>query len=244
MSVPTAVYVTNITPFFEQASLLERARAIATPTRQEKAAHYRRREDVARSLVAELLLRVAFARAEIPFSDGYLTHNFGKPFLPNTEVEFNLSHAGEWVMCAVTESGAGQGIGCDVEKIDPAHATRILSFEARGGKFRLFTASERAFLDAAADEAERIDRFFRLWTLKESYAKSTACEVSFCPPEFSVVPGERHAIAGNPVALCREYRDLPGYACAASLRLGGELPPLQVVSMEECSTILYNEVKR
>jgi 4'-phosphopantetheinyl transferase len=74
---------------------------------------------------------------------------------------FNLSHSGELVACIVT---AGNDCGIDVESM-----TRPLDLPALGPQ--VLAPAERAEMADAAEE-RRVERFVRLWTLKEAYAKA------------------------------------------------------------------------
>lgn len=85
----------------------------------------------------------------------------GKPYLaeyPN--IFFNLSHSGDTVMCAVSDGE----VGCDVEK--------TASVDMRIAN-RFFHESEAAAISELSDENERRQLFYRLWTLKESFMKTT-----------------------------------------------------------------------
>ncbi len=225
MSVKTAVYAVNVTPLMTDDGLFEKALAAVTPARREKAARYRKREDAALSLGAELLLCFAFLQAGEPFPTAFLTAPNGKPFAPDCPLHFNLSHSGTWALCAVSESE----IGCDVEKIDPAHADVAKRF---------FTAAENAQLDEAATEAERVRRFFRLWTLKESFQKATGQGMHLPLSDFSVTLGEPSRIEGESATVA-EYTDLAGYACAVCA-FGEKFPPFVTVELQD---LLQNEVR-
>lgn len=225
MSVKTAMYAVNVTPLVTDDGLFEKATAAVTPARREKAARYRKREDAALSLGAELLLRFAFLQAGEPFPTAFLTSPNGKPFAPDGSLRFNLSHSGTWAVCAVSESD----IGCDVEKIDPAH-TNVAK--------RFFTAAENAQLDEAATETERVRRFFRLWTLKESFQKATGQGMHLPLSDFSVTLGEPSRIEGESATFA-EYTDLADYACAVCA-FSEERPPLVTVDVQD---LLQNEAR-
>ncbi len=83
----------------------------------------------------------------------------GKPFFKNLpEVFFNASHSGNCAVCSFSD----EEIGCDVEKSDRAN-TEIAK--------RFFVRTECDYIFSAKTEKEMSERFFRLWTLKESYLK-------------------------------------------------------------------------
>lgn len=87
----------------------------------------------------------------------------GKPYLENIPgVYFNISHSSGLVACGID----GQEIGIDVEQIRP-YDKRLMQ--------RICTEEEMAYLcgDNREGEQAQNERFFRLWTLKESYLKAT-----------------------------------------------------------------------
>ena len=78
----------------------------------------------------------------------------GKPVYSNSDIHFNLSHAGDYVVCAVSD----RAVGIDIERIRK-NAIKVAE--------RFFTQEE---CDWIADDNLR---FCRVWTLKEAYAKLT-----------------------------------------------------------------------
>lgn len=87
----------------------------------------------------------------------------GKPHLVDTAetLDFNLSHSGNWLACAVT---AGVPVGVDIEQCKP---TRDVMTLAR----RFFREEEVAALQACSEAGQR-DHFYDLWTLKEAAVKA------------------------------------------------------------------------
>lgn len=105
---------------------------------------------------------------------------------------FNLSHSGDWVMCAAqTEGAQAHQVGCDIEKIG------IPRFKVAE---RRFCREEYERIMKAETEEEQRDCFFRYWVLKESFVKATRRGMalpldSFCirldePPELVRQPSE------------------------------------------------------
>lgn len=93
------------------------------------------------------------------FSQG----NHGKPLLldPPLAIDFNLSHSGDWLACAVT---AGVQVGVDIER---CNGQRDLLKLAR----RFFQPGEVAdMLSLEGDTREC--RFYDYWTLKEAAIKA------------------------------------------------------------------------
>lgn len=86
-----------------------------------------------------------------------------KPYLVNiSDVYFNISHSSGLVVCSIDE----REIGIDVEQIRP-YDRRLMQ--------RICTEEEIAYICGGNREEEQMqnERFFRIWTLKESYLKAT-----------------------------------------------------------------------
>ncbi|MDE5574412.1 MAG: 4'-phosphopantetheinyl transferase superfamily protein [Bacteroidales bacterium] len=87
----------------------------------------------------------------------------GKPYLPDyPELFFNYSDSGDTAVVA-TDS---RPVGVDIEKIRPRSFQGILE--------RFFLPDEIKQVEASTEE-ERLIRFFRLWTAKESLLKQIGC---------------------------------------------------------------------
>lgn len=83
----------------------------------------------------------------------------GKPHIANlSHVHFNISHSGNYVVCAVSS----KELGVDVERIRKVNL-RIAE--------RFFSQPEIDDL-MALDEDKRMQYFISLWTIKESYLKA------------------------------------------------------------------------
>ena len=97
--------------------------------------------------------------AELRFNEG----EHGKPALAGgaQAIEFNLSHSGDWLVCAISR---GVPVGVDLEYCDPRRASLKV---AR----RYFRAEELALLETWPDLL-RGQRFFDYWTLKECAVKA------------------------------------------------------------------------
>jgi 4'-phosphopantetheinyl transferase len=104
---------------FEAIDLFGRLSAVVSPERRERAARYRVEADAIRCVAAEaLLLHALEATCGIGRKAVRLaTAPSGKPCLvSHPSVQFNLSHSGSWVMCAVH----ARPVGVDVEQPRPA----------------------------------------------------------------------------------------------------------------------------
>ncbi len=85
----------------------------------------------------------------------------GKPYFKGyANLHFNLSHSGNFAVCIV----AGMPCGIDIEGNRP--------FKPSVAK-RFFSETEYHWIYDTENVSVQAERFFRLWTLKEAYAKAT-----------------------------------------------------------------------
>ncbi|MCR5430314.1 MAG: 4'-phosphopantetheinyl transferase superfamily protein [Eubacterium sp.] len=87
------------------------------------------------------------------------TDKHGKPFFANSELKFNLSHSGRYVLAAVSD----YEVGIDIQK-KKADKHRIAE--------KNFLKGECEYINAGANDEERHQRFCEVWTLKEAYLKN------------------------------------------------------------------------
>lgn len=153
--------------------------------RRAQAARFIHQADAYRSVIGEVLTRVALSELtghhiqELSFS----RNAYGKPCLTlYPEIHFNVSHSGEWV--ALISGGTGE-MGVDVEKIAPIDL-QIAE--------RFFSPMENQYLtDILADQ--QLHTFYRLWTLKESYIKAVGMGLSIPLDSFSILPDNQQGKA-------------------------------------------------
>lgn len=115
----------------------------------------RRKEDRQRTICAHLLAKMTVSQTyQIPLPELHFTKDEkGKYHTGREDVHFNVSHAGDYVACAVSS----RPVGIDIEQ----HVPR---------DFLLFQTlwSEEEKRQYALQDAET---FYALWTAKESYGK-------------------------------------------------------------------------
>ena len=137
-----------------------------------------RERDRLRSVAARGLLRMLLASyLDIRPDDVQLRLGaHGKPHLSNPQgLQFNVSHAHDLALYAVTRSGE---VGVDLEHVRPiASNLRIAK--------RFFTPGEFEAI-VALPEQERDQAFFRCWTRKEAYVKARGGGLSIPLNEFQV----------------------------------------------------------
>jgi 4'-phosphopantetheinyl transferase len=127
----------------------------------------------------------------------------GKPSLAGyPDFYFNISHSGEYVVMAY----GNVPVGVDVEQLRDKE-TRVAE--------RCFTKEEFSYISQTDDKYG--ERFFKIWTMKESYLKLTGQGISVPINSFYVNPDELSAYEKDgenvwmklPVQF--EFVDLDGY---------------------------------
>ena len=133
-------------------------------TRRERIVELRQKKDRIQSMGAGLLLRYSFLK------EGYAIEQWeniiiqrstsGKPSLVQyPEFCYSLSHSGDWVICGVHS----KELGADIQE--------MRSWKENVAK-RFFAQEEYERLQGAQEE-EKQNMFYKLWTAKESYGKLT-----------------------------------------------------------------------
>lgn len=140
---------------------LAACRGLLTREKAARADRYHFDVDRVRCLVGETLIRY-LAETRYGFPNSRLVFGqsgYGKPFLIGDagNLRFNLSHAGDWVTCAI---GTDE-VGIDVEHVKEREVTFAKSVLSPNEYSRWKNLPE----------TDRNREFYRLWTVKESYAK-------------------------------------------------------------------------
>jgi 4'-phosphopantetheinyl transferase len=160
----------NVTP-----SDLARLLAILTSAEADRAARFHHDADRRRSIVGRAVLRHLLSRhfGVKPQALRFELRENGKPFLPQSEIHFNVSHSGEIVAIAL----AANEVGVDIEA-----KRRIPEIAAIAGRF--FSKDEAERVRAATDATAE---FFRIWTMKEAVVKAVGQGLGF-PLDCFTVP--------------------------------------------------------
>ncbi len=117
---------------------------------------YKHWESAQASLLGKMLLSYAFKHMDIPFSVHQLQlTEKDRPYIEGN-IDFNISHSGEYVMLAVSQSAK---VGIDIEK---HRQLDYLLFR------KYFSDNEWALIEAADN---KITAFFDFWAIKESAIK-------------------------------------------------------------------------
>jgi 4'-phosphopantetheinyl transferase len=131
---------------------------------QHKIARYRNWQDAERSLAGNILLMKAL---QLIGSNEYVLDDlkyteFQKPYFDEA-ISFNISHSGEYVICAISETIQ---LGVDVEEIKEIPIQDFTN---------LFAWQE---WDEVINGENKLQAFYTLWTKKEAFLKAVGCGLS------------------------------------------------------------------
>lgn len=154
------IYKIKINQNFDK-KLINNLTKFISKEKYERIKRFKFKEDFMRSLLGDLLYRYAICKKlrcknnELEFA----INEYNKPYiLCSEDLHFNISHSGDWVVCALSD----KFIGIDVE--------RIKSIDLDIAK-NYFTIEEyESILEQPIEN--RLKFFYYLWTLKESYVKA------------------------------------------------------------------------
>ncbi len=166
--------------------------------KKERILKFRRREDALRTLIGDRLLRqVLSEETGVPTAALALAEEeSGKPVLAGRDdLFFNISHSGSWVVCVTDD----RPVGVDIEEVRSINLAVSRVWMSR---------DERKALQLTP-EASRQALFYRLWTMKESYAKADGSGLRRRFDQFSV-----SELEARDEAFFKDYDVAPGYATA------------------------------
>lgn len=155
--------------------------------KQDKIEKFLRREDALRCLYADLLIRY------ILIQDHGITNErisfghteFGKPFcIGHEHIHFNISHSGEWIVCATDD----RPVGIDIERIAPVEMEVAEHY---------FSQEECRKLRSLSGDAQT-HYFYDLWTCKESYLKLNGMGLSAPLDTFTI------SVTGDVISISPE----------------------------------------
>ncbi|MDI3310009.1 MAG: 4'-phosphopantetheinyl transferase superfamily protein, partial [Thermoanaerobacterium sp.] len=104
----------------------------------------------------------------------FYNNEYGKPFLKDKSIFFSISHSCQWVSVAVDR----KSLGIDVEKIRNVNLNVAKRF---------FSRDE---FEDMIKSPDKIDYFFTLWTLKESYVKALGMGLHIPLSSFTIKIGD------------------------------------------------------
>lgn len=168
--VPESISLTNSAdiwriPVVSDPKLFSALETFLLPEEFDKSLRFRQLKDKYRFIIRKAALRIILSQylgiteTEIQF---FIGEN-KKPCVRSTneiQLHYNVSHSGDWILIAVSNSE----LGVDIEQINTGfdHAAVILES---------FSKDESDYIQNEADPERS---FFRLWTRKEALTKATS----------------------------------------------------------------------
>ncbi len=143
--------------------------SLMSEEKKRRVDRFRFEDDKKRTVVGEMLARQAISEwCGVPEeSIVFEITEHGKPYAKDLNVEFNISHSADMVVCVVDD----KPVGVDIEK--------IRHVELNTAK-RIFYEEETRYIFGCIPNTEDynhhinnavLQRFFELWTKKEAYGK-------------------------------------------------------------------------
>ena len=126
--------------------------------KQERILKQKIKQNADNMLIGEILAKVAIKKTlGIDISkQKFVCNEYGKPYLANCpDVHFNISHSGQYAVCAVSD----KPVGIDIQKISE-YNTAVAK--------RVCSAKELKHIETSTDKSSE---FIKLWTQKEAVIK-------------------------------------------------------------------------
>lgn len=187
------LYCININESIRVNDLIYLMRFVSQDRIQKAMGFYDLR-DLYRSLLGEMIARYAIctlsgcSNSQIDFDIG----TFGKPELKFPKGHFfNISHSGDWVVCAISDNE----VGIDIEQIKVTK-TKVAK--------RFFSSEEYKIIMQCKTTEDQKKMFYTLWTLKESYVKADGRGLSILLNSFSIIFNDKDIML-NSINGCQKY---------------------------------------
>lgn len=188
---------------------LTRAYKMLPDERKRKVDNFRFDKDKKLSAGAYLLLKKLLDEEGIT-KPAFKTGKYGKSYISNYEnIQFNLSHSGKIVACAISDAE----VGVDVEYNDPAIDLNIARHYFYNTEYENIIKSDNPS-----------NEFFNYWVLKESYMKYTGLGFNLDLDSFEIFIDDEITLKNDKnnlkfnlfdiydykLAICSKY-DVTGY---------------------------------
>jgi 4'-phosphopantetheinyl transferase len=170
---------------------------------QRKVMKFHFEDDRKRSLLGYMMSRYMLKKF-FHLKDGEIIvekNEYGKPFIKdNPEIHYNISHSKDYVICGVND----KEIGIDIEYMKDLDINIAERF---------FTHQEYLML-MSTPENEKLEMFYKLWTLKESYVKyrGTGLSLPLNSFSFEIIKGRIYFQSGIGDTPCfKNFNEIEDY---------------------------------
>lgn len=170
---------------------------ILSPAEHERAQGFKRGRET--YLASRWLMRrcLGFYSGMAPEALTFARTDKGKPYLLDSDLQFNLSHSGHWVALAVAR---GLSLGLDLETRQRQHSLLEIAQ-------RYYHPLEQTQLQSLPKE-QQADYFYRLWTLKEAALKAIGAGISAGLDKVCFASDDIHQGALN-AHICPQLSEAP-----------------------------------
>ena len=162
----------------ENEAINEKVNLLISQERKGKIDHMKSQKPARLSLGAGLLTHIALEKCGLTDKINNIEYGqHGKPYLPNSDFHFNLSHSGNHVVCVYSD----EPVGVDLQRVKedlPKHTKKILSDD------------ETLYLNSLEAHEQIVD-FYRLWSRKESLIKWDGRGLRISLSEVSVTKNKK-----------------------------------------------------
>jgi len=213
------IYIIDTEPLRDDA-LFEYYYQQVSSSRRKKTDSFRRDRNRRLCLGAGILLAKILPAAGAN-EDDLAAGEYGKPYLPDGSIFFNLSHAGSLAACAVSP----KEVGLDIEKHRKFNEPLIR---------HILRAEEKPLLSAGSEDPDVL--LTRFWTVKESVMKYYGRGLSLLPTDICIS-------STDPLRIQCEYEDcsnlsftqydIPGYemtVCSTCSCFTGQVQWVRLIS--------------
>lgn len=193
--------------------------------KKEYISRFYKYEDAQRSLLGDILARYCICTQFNMKNEELVFRNneYGKPMvMSNDNIHFNISHSGNFIVCIADN----HPVGIDVEEI-----ILINNIESILDSF----SEEEINILMSQSKEKRLNLFYVIWTLKESYVKAQGQGLSIPLNSFSVVSDifltPQKGININEYSLFHDF--LCGKAIYSVCTLNPKPPSIMVLSIDD-----------
>jgi 4'-phosphopantetheinyl transferase len=167
---------------------------------QNRIMRFRRWQDAQLSFLGRILLYTGIKKFNKEYEENSIKYTkYKKPYFEDGEIQFNISHSGEMVVCVVSDAG---DIGIDIELLKNIN---IEDFKPQ------MTDNE---WKQVATSSSKIDSFYTYWTQKEAVIKAHGKGLFFALKSFEI--SENEAIIDGKTFFLREIKLDDKYKCFIS----------------------------
>ena len=167
--------------------------------KKDKINKYKNKEVKTRSIIGELLLYELLMKNNINYNNvEYYINDYGKPYLKNINLFFNISHSFDYVISIISNNE----IGIDIEKIRKTPLNIINQFA---------TEKEKEYILSTSTNIE--ERIFKIYTLKEAYFKMLGTNLNHILEVEFIIDNDKVYCSDNTVKM-GFINDINGYIIA------------------------------